>query len=124
MKMRNVKFIGCGILVLGMLLVGMPTKAQMMEWQSTSTMQGSGNYEAPVTEVGATTVPSEATTTYSPAKVSGGPRKSFGDNKDAGQTGDPNSPLGDALIPLMLCACAYLIIRARKRASKGERANS
>lgn len=119
--MKSVKVIGCGFLVIGMLLVGMPAKAQTMEWQSTSTMQGSGNYTAPVTEVGATTVPSEATTTYSPAKV--GPKRAPDLIITEEQLKEGNTPLGDALIPLMLCACAYLIIRARKRASKGEGTN-
>lgn len=120
--MKNVKVIGYRLWVIGMLLVSMPTMAQQLEWQSTSSMQTSGSaYTPQVTAVGATEVSSMATTTesYSPAKAPG-MRKGF----DIGGDTQPGpSPIGDALIPLMLCACAYFIIRARKRANKGERAN-
>ena len=76
------------------------------------------------------TLPSAATegvtTTYGPAKV--GPRKTVvdggdGDGWDDEDGDDPDKkedepfPIGDAMWPLMVCACAYLIIRAgRKRA--------
>ena len=117
--MKNVKVIGFGLLVMGMLLVDMPAKAQTMEWQSTSTMQTSGSvYSSQVTGVGAATVDEMATTTYSPAN---GPRRGKMDATPGTPTtpgqGDPNAqfPLGDALIPLMLCACAYLIVRATRR---------
>lgn len=92
-------------------LVALPTMAQQLEWQSTSTMQGTNSTYVPqVTAVGATTVEEMATTTetYSPAQApTNGPRKI---NPVAAPT-----PVGDALIPLMLCAGAYLIIRARRR---------
>ena len=103
------------MIIMAVALIALPAMAQ--DWQSTSTMQGSGStYSSQVTGVGAASVDNMATTTtdsYSPAKAPG-PRKSFGPNQDAGQT-DPNSPVGDALIPLMLFACAYLIIRAMRR---------
>ena len=114
------------ILVVGALMACLLPQAvwAQQEWQSTSTMQGSGSvYSSQVTTVGAASVGNMATTTYSPSNASSGPRRVIGTNQEVGVTNDPNSPLGDALIPLMLCACAYLIIRARKRANKGERAN-
>ena len=58
------------------------------------------------------------TTTYGPAKS--GPRRAgendgFEDEGDPDNPGEPN-PIGDAMWPLMVCACAYLIIRVvRKR---------
>lgn len=118
--MKSIKVIGYGLWVMGMLLVGMPVMAQ--DWQSTSTMQGSGSaYSSQVTAVGAARVDEMATTTESNTSTKPhGPRRI----EVYTPTTDPNAPLGDALIPLMLCACAYLIIRARKRANKGERANS
>ena len=109
------------LLVMGVLLLSMPVTAQQQEWQSTSAMKGTNSaYSPQVTAVGETTVGEMATTTesYSPAKV--GIHKAPPINP---RPGDPTIPIGDALIPLMLCACAYLIIRARKRANKGERAN-
>ena len=87
------------------------------DWQSTSVMQGSGStYSPQVTEVGATSVASEATTTesYSPAKAPSGRRKTLinGPESDQGP-----SPVGDAVLPLMLMALAfggYIAIKRRK----------
>ena len=120
--MKNLKVIGYGLWVIGMLLVSMPVMAQ--DWQSTSTMQGSGStYSSQVTGVGAATVDNMATTTtdsYSPANA--GRRRVLGDMPEQYDE-DPGSPVGDALIPLLLCACMYLSVRVflkRKRALKGE----
>ena len=115
------------IMVLGALMACLvPATAQnTQDWQSTSTMKGAGSSLAPqVTAVGAAGVGEMATTTSS-NKAPGGPRRSFdggtyeGGGTNPGETGfqDPDSPIGDALLPLTLIACAYLIVRAtRKRA--------
>ena len=115
------------IMVLGALMACLvPATAQnTQDWQSTSTMRGAGSSLAPqVTAVGATSVGSMATTTTSPS----GPRRAkmggdgdddddYGTNLDGGYQDEDNSPIGDALLPLTLIACAYLIVRAtRKRA--------
>ena len=111
-------------MAVGMLMVCLLPQAAVaqQEWQSTSTMQGSGSaYSSQVTSVGATGVGSMATTTYSPAAAASGPRRSKQPNTEL--LGDPGSPIGDALIPLLLCACMYLSVRVflkRKRALKGE----
>ena len=112
------------MIIMAAALIALPAMAQ--EWQSTSTMQGTGsNYAPQVTAVGATEVSGMATTTtesYSPAKAPSGPRRA-GEFSTATEYGQGPSPLGDALIPLMLCACAYLIVRVflkRKRALNGE----
>lgn len=88
------------ILVLGALMAcPVPIIAQnVQEWQ-TSTMMGSGSTLAPqVTEVGAHSAISEATTeeNSSPARVSQ-PRRSsdFGPGQDGGNQ-DPSFPIGDA----------------------------
>ena len=55
-----------------------------------------------------------------------GPRRAPGDGSGSSSPGtpggtlDPNAqqPLGDALLPLMLLACAYLIVRATRREEK------
>ena len=108
------------ILVLGMLmlcLLPLALNAQTAQkWQSTSSMQGSGSaYSSQVTAVGATGVGSMATTTYSPTQASSGPRRSKEKNEDL--NADPDSPLGDAVLPLLLMAAGfglYTAVRKRK----------
>lgn len=120
--MKNVKVIGYGLLVIGMLLVGMPTMAQQQEWQSTSTLQGSGSaYTPQVTAVGAVTASEMATTTYSPAKAPSGPRKGFIDPSNPGNQSN-EFPIGDAVLPMLLCAvvfCGVIALRRKRSALKG-----
>ena len=110
------------MLIMAVALVALPTMAQQ-EWQSTSSMQGSGSsYSAQVTAVGAAEVTDMATTTGSTS----GPNRArrakmddddWGTNQEGGEPG--GSPIGDAVLPLMLLACAYLGLRVfhkRKRA--------
>lgn len=117
------------MIIMAVALYALPTMAQ--DWQSTSTMQGSGStYSSQVTGVGAAGVSNMATTTesYSPAnagrrKVEGVGGGEGGSGHSNPGTGDPGSPVGDALIPLLLCECMYLSVRVflkRKRALKGE----
>lgn len=78
-----------------------------MQSVNNSTLMSSGSaYSSDIQEVGA----------YSPSTA--GVRKAP-PTPGGGTSYDPNSPqygpVGDALIPLMLCAGAYLIIRARRR---------
>ena len=122
------------IMVLGALmacLIPAVCSAQTaQEWQSTSTIQGSGSTYAPqVTAVGATAAPQQATTTtgtYSPAKAPSGPRRAeinlnnndFLDGTDTNQS--DQSPLGDAVLPLMLMAMSFcgIIYLRRQKASR------
>lgn len=101
------------MIIMVVALVALPTMAQNMEFRSTSTMQGSGNYVAPVTAVGATS----AAESYSPAKAPGGPRRGFDNTSNPG-IGNPGSPIGDALIPLTLMALAFcgVVYYRRKKA--------
>lgn len=105
------------MILMAVALIALPTMAQD-QWQSTSTMRGTGNYVAPVTEVGANSAISVATTTddYSPAKAPGGPRKIDVYTPNT----DPNASVGDALIPLMLMALAFcgVVYYRRKKALK------
>ena len=114
------------IMVAGMLMVcllPLAAYAQQQEWRSTSTMPGVGSSLAPqVTAVGAVSAAdmgTSTTETYSPAKAPGGPRKAFDTGAETGQSTE--SPIGDAMWPLMLLACAYLSMRVflkKKRAMK------
>ena len=97
----------------------LPTMAQT-EFQSTSTMPGSGSsLSSQVTTVGATSVESTAgSTNNSPARVGSGPRKGFLDPNNPGNQSN-ESPIGDAALPLTLIALAYTgfaYIRRRKAA--------
>lgn len=76
--------------------------APSASFQSTSAMPTMTNVEVENTLNSDGTVNEEA---YSPERRNSGPRR---------LPGNP-SPVGDAVLPLMLLACAYLIIRARKR---------
>ena len=107
------------MLIMVVALVALPAMAQ--DWQSTSAMPGSGSaYSAQVTAVGATEVTDMATTTTS--TPNNGPRHAKKGNFDGvpeGGTQENTYPVGDAVLPLLLLACAYLGMRVflnRKRA--------
>ncbi len=108
------------MIIMGVALMALPTMAQ--DWQSTSSMQGSGSaYSAQVTAVGAVAATDMAATTTTDESSSGPNRRRGKKFDDGGLPGKPNdTPLGDAALPLLLLACAYLILRAtRTRAKKG-----
>lgn len=82
---------------------------------STSAMVGSGSSlpSAAVTGV---------STTYSPANATSRPRRvgegdGFEDEDEPDKPGEP-FPLGDVIWPLMLFACAYVILRAARKVRK------
>jgi hypothetical protein len=106
------------MIIMAAALIALPTMAQ--DWQSTSAMQGTGsNYSSQVTAVGATDINSMATTTdsYSPAKAPGGPRKDKIGGAETGQSTE--SPIGDAVLPLLFMAIAfggYIAIKRRNAA--------
>ncbi len=127
--MKNVKVIGYGLLVLGMLLVGMPTQAQgfknqksedrvqTQNFQSTSTMTPVGSaYSANpmLNEDGTAYNPAQAA---SPAKAGGGPRK-IGPGVSETIDEKDKVPVGDAVLPLTLCAMLFAgVIALRRRRS-------
>ena len=109
------------MIIMAVALIALPTMAQ--DWQSTSTMQGSGsNYSSQVTAVGATDINSMATTTdsYSPANgPKRGKKSDYGDNPEVGEHDTENSPIGDAVLPLLFMAIAfggYIAIKRRNAA--------
>ena len=112
------------MIIMAVALIALPTMAQ--DWQSTSSMKGSGStYSSQVTAVGATGVSDMATTTesYTPAK---GPRRAkmdessdpWGQNQDGGDTTEEGSPIGDAVLPLLLMAMLFagVVYTRRKKA--------
>ena len=126
--MKTIKVIGYGLWVMGMLLVGIPTMAQQQDWKSTSTMPRVGSSLAPtVQQVGAESVPIMATTTesYSTTNAQGKPRRSdssdpWGENQQD-DNADEGYPLGDAVLPLLLCAavfCGGIALRRKRSALK------
>lgn len=121
------------MILMAVALVVLPTMAQSFgqqerqntAFQSTSTMQSSGSVYSSNPSL------NSDGTAYSPASERlGGPRKAptpvstdeyWEANKSQLGSG-LNPPLGDAVLPLMLMALAYLgvrFFRARKRALKG-----
>ena len=102
------------MIIMAVALIALPTMAQ--DWQSTSSMQGTGSSYAPqVTEVGATDANNFATTTesYTPAKAPTGPRRDKINGAETGQSSE--SPIGDAVLPLLLCALAFSAVTYLRR---------
>ena len=133
--MRRVKIIGNWLMVMGVLLVSVPATAQIIgatqqeeqqafgatapgaAFQSTSTMSGSGSTYSANPELNADGTAAYGGASYAPAKAirrPGGVRKDGFDGENQNMPGDP-SPLGDAVVPLMLIACAYAIYKVRAR---------
>ena len=111
MKNRMILF------AVGMLMACLLPQAALaqQEWQSTSTMQGSGSaYSSQVTAVGAAGVATMGATSSAPANAPRGPRRAYGPNPEGGPT-DPNSPIGDAVLPLLLIAAGFGLYTALRR---------
>ncbi len=119
------------MIIMAAALIALPTMAQ--DWQSTSAMQGGSSYSPQVTAVGAATVNEMATTTdnYSPSNAPGRPRRTPIDGSDQGDgdegwtprtdtDGTGLSPIGDALLPLLLMSLAFCGVVYMRR-KKGER---
>ena len=103
------------MIIMAAALIALPTMAQQ-EWQSTSTMQGSGSaYSSQVTAVGATGVATMGATSSAPANAPSGPRRVIGTNPDGGPTNDTSAPLGDAVLPLLLMAAGFGLYTALRR---------
>lgn len=126
MKMMNKMMIRTvGVLIV--CLLPLVAFAQQ-DWQSTSVMRGGSSYSPQVTAVGAATVNEMATTTdnYSPSNAPGRPRRTSIDGGDnEGWTTKPDtegtglSPIGDAVLPLLLMSLAFgmFIYFRRKRSA-------
>ena len=108
------------LIVMGLvsvLSINAQSTAQLPEVQmhSTSIMVGSGSNLPQAAATGAY-VTGETPGCYSPAHAPGRPRKSIIDDdeeeKPAGWDDPYKDPIGDAMIPLMLLALAYVLARA------------
>ena len=110
------------MILMAVALIALPTMAQQQTWQSTSPMQETGSvYSSQVTAVGSVSATEMATTTetYSPAQGPNRARRDFVDPSNPGnQSGE--YPLGDAVLPLMLCALAFggVVAFRRRRAAE------
>ncbi len=103
-KMNKIMIRAVGVLIV--CLLPLVAFAQQ-DWKSTSTMTGSGSaYMPEVTAVGATSATSESTTSdsHSSANAPSGRRKTLINGPESGQG---LSPIGDAVLPLMLMAFAF-----------------
>ena len=110
--------------LMSVLSIGAQALAQQpqVQMQSTSIIAGSGS-QLPSAAVQGTYVTGATVGTYSPANASGPNRAKKGDDDweddEWGHTDDPwATPIGDVFWPLMLMAmmaCAYLIIRGRRK---------
>ena len=112
------------MILMAVALIALPTMAQQQEWQSTSAMQTSGsNYTPQINAIGAESANQMATTTttYTPTKAPSGPRRigNFDDVPEGGEQ-ENSYPIGDAMLPLMLCAVVFggAIAFRRKRAAE------
>ena len=110
------------MIIMAVALIALPAMAQ--DWESTSSMQGSGSaYSSPVTAVGAAQAADMGTTTtvnYAPGRP-GNIRKTLpGGTTEPGQSTD--SPIGDAVLPLMLMAFAFVGYTAIRRKRQAEKA--
>ena len=97
-------------------LIALPTMAQQEQWQ-TSTMQSSGSaYSSQVTPVGATSAPSEATTTtasYAPGRP-GTVKTGFINPGEGGERSD-QSPIGEPWVLAIFAAAFATVIAVRQR---------
>ena len=119
---KNIKVMGYGLWMMVVLFVSTPLTAQnAQEWQSTSTMQGSGSaYSSQVTAVGATGVAVLGASSSAPANAPSRPHREQASGRNAGEatTGSNQSPIGDAVLPLLLMAAGfglYTTLRRRKK---------
>lgn len=144
--MRRVKIIGNWLMVMGVLLVSVPATAQIFGatqqeeqqafgasapgavFQSTSSMSGSGSTYSANPELNADGSATYEGASYTPAKS---PKRPGGIRKD-GPTPSPNpedpsegeqdntpTPLGDAVVPLMLMSLAFgMFVYFRRKRSE------
>ena len=123
--MKALRYLLITIGLVSVLSIGAQTLAQKPEtrMQSTSIMVSSGS-ALPQAAVSGAVVTGSTPGTYTPANVSAGPRKTVGGGSTADDD-DPDAPeepfpIGDAMIPLALLACAYLIMCVVRRRARND----
>ena len=120
------------MMIMGVALMALPIMAQRFGttqaeqpntvFHSTSTMQGSGSAYSANPELNADGSATYEGASYTPAKSpkrpggirKDGPTPNPGDPSEGEQDNTP-TPLGDAVLPLMLIACAYVCVRSFKK---------
>jgi hypothetical protein len=119
------------MIIMGVALIALPTMAQEYgqqqygatapnaQIQSTSTFTGSGSAYSSNPTLNSDGTATYNGASYSPAKAPGGPRRVFDVGGETGKSTE--SPVGDALLPLMLMALAFVGGIALKR-HKAEKA--
>ena len=132
--MKTLRYLLIAVMMLSVLSLSAQNMAQQPNstFQSTSTMVGTGSALPQAAQTGAY-VTGSTPGSYSPAYTPG-IRKGWGSGEGGepgagGEGGEPGDwhepwedPIGDAMLPLMLLAGAYLIMRvARKRQRVGTR---
>lgn len=99
--------------------VSIQTSTQSAGFQSTSAYSGQWNQDAQQSMLNADgTVNADA---YGVGRSYVGPRRSEtnpGTPDDEEEEEGEQQPIGDGLLALMLCACAYLIVRATRKEEK------
>ena len=115
--MKALRYLLIAFAVMSVLSVSAQSLAQQpnTEFQSTSSMVGSGSTLPQAVQTGAYTTYDETSVAHeSTIHRIGGGNSGGGDGP---QTPDDvwGNPIGDAAIPLALCALAYLIIRVARR---------
>ena len=121
--MKSIKVIGYGLWVMGVLLVSMPAMAQWgndnqvgasapsTTFQSTSSMTGSNSAYSSnpsIGDNGMATAPSH--------RSLGARRNSDGiGTPDEDDNDDVINPIGDAILPLLMAAGAFLLMKALRR---------
>ena len=79
-------------------------------FQSTSALQGSGSQYSATPMLGADGTATLDGAVSTPAQAPSGPRRTISNPDDSEE-----NPIGDAVLPLLLLACAFLFWRARRR---------
>ncbi len=108
------------MMFVGVALMALPTMAQTFGtqkkeqpnavFQSTSALQGSGSQYSATPMLGADGTATLDGAVSTPAQAPSGPRRTISNPDDSEE-----NPIGDAVLPLVLLAGAYLFWRARRR---------
>jgi hypothetical protein len=121
-NMKNIKVIGYGLWVMGVLLVSMPAIAQLSSdpfaataptttFQSTSALVGSGSDYSSNPTIGDNGTATIRTIGVRRNENPGTPNEDEIEDEEKAEW----QPIGDAVWPLLLLALAYVGVRARRR---------
>ena len=115
------------MMFVGVALMALPTMAQTFEtqkieqpnavFQSTSALQGSGSQYSANPMLGADGTATLDGAVSTPAQAPSGPRRTISNPDDSEE-----NPIGDAVLPLMLCAavfCGFIAFRRKRSALNG-----